>query len=131
VGTGREIKKLNTFFGARRDRGGGLRPWVSDRARRARQALWADAQCRRRRGRPHRRGSTILAFAIVFWGARNGRAAETAKAILVAGFVTHGLDFLVMAHATWAGVVNTVGWSAIVISGVFALGFAYFAFGKR
>ena len=38
-------------------------------------------------------GSTILAFAIVYWGARNGAGAQAWKAAMVAGLVTNGLDW--------------------------------------
>ena len=76
-------------------------------------------------------GSTILAFAIVYWGARNGKGAEALKAVLVAACISNGLDALIMAHATWTGIVNAMGWSAVVINGLLALGFAYFARSKR
>ena len=36
-----------------------------------------------------------------------------------------------MAHATWTGIVNSMGWMQVVINGLLALGFAYFAWGKR
>jgi hypothetical protein len=76
-------------------------------------------------------GSTILAFAIVYWGARSGKGADALKAVLVAACVSNGLDALIMAHASWTGIVNAMGWSAVVINGVLALGFAYFAWSKR
>ena len=76
-------------------------------------------------------GSTILAFAIIYWGARNGKGAEALKAVVVAGFLTNGLDCLIMLHATYTGLVNSYGWAQAVINGVLALGFAYFAYGKR
>jgi len=76
-------------------------------------------------------GSTILAFAIIFWGARNGKGAEALKAAVVAGLVTNGLDALILAHATYTGLLNSYGWAQVAINGVLALGFAYFASGKR
>jgi hypothetical protein len=76
-------------------------------------------------------GSTILAFAIVYWGARNGNGAESLKAGMVAGFVTNGLDCLILLHATWSGLLNSYGWAQAAINGILALGFAYFTFGKR
>jgi hypothetical protein len=76
-------------------------------------------------------GSSIFAFAIVFWGARDSKGAEALKAVLVAGGVTNGLDALIMLHATWTGIVNTMGWSAVVINGLLAAGFAYYAWNKR
>jgi hypothetical protein len=76
-------------------------------------------------------GSTILAFAVVYWGARNSKGAEALKAVLVAGCIANGLDALIMLHATWVGIVNALGWSAVVINGLLAVGFAYFAWSKR
>jgi hypothetical protein len=76
-------------------------------------------------------GSTILALAIVYWGARNGSGAEALKAAMLAGFVSNGVDCLIMLHATWAGLVNSYGWAQAAINGLLALGFAYFTFGKR
>ncbi len=76
-------------------------------------------------------GSTILAFAIVYWGARNGKGAEALKAAVVAGLVTNGLDALILLHATWVGILNSYGWAQAAINGLLSAGFAYFAFGKR
>jgi hypothetical protein len=76
-------------------------------------------------------GSTILAFAIIYWGARNGKGAEALKAAVVAGFVTNGLDCLIMLHATYSGLLNSYGWAQAAINGMLAFGFAYFAYSKR
>jgi hypothetical protein len=76
-------------------------------------------------------GSTILAFAIVFWSARNENGAEVLKAVMVAGFVGNGLDFLILLHATATGLLNSLGWLQVLINGALAAGFGYFAFGKR
>jgi hypothetical protein len=75
-------------------------------------------------------GSTILAFAIVFWAARNENGAEVLKAVMVAGFVGNGLDFLILLHATATGLLNSLGWLQVLINGALAAGFGYFAFGK-
>ena len=76
-------------------------------------------------------GSTILAFSIVYWGARNGKGAEALKAVLVAACISNGLDALIMVQATWIGIVNSLGWIQVAINGLLALGFAYFAWSKR
>jgi hypothetical protein len=76
-------------------------------------------------------GSVILGFAIVFWAARNENAAETFKAVLVAGFIANGLDCLILLHATVTGLVNGLGWLQVLINGALAAGFGYFVFGKR
>ena len=75
-------------------------------------------------------GSVILGFAIVFWAARNENAAETFKAVLVAGLIANGLDCLILLHATVTGLVNGLGWLQVLINGALAVGFWYFAFGK-
>jgi hypothetical protein len=76
-------------------------------------------------------GSTILAFAIVFWGARDNNGAEALKAVMMAGLVGNGLDFLILLHATATGLLNGLGWLQVLINGALAAGFGYFAFGKR
>ena len=76
-------------------------------------------------------GSVILGFAIVFWAARNENAAETFKAVLVAGCIANGLDALILLHATTTGLLNGLGWLQVLINGALAAGFGTFAFGKR
>jgi hypothetical protein len=75
-------------------------------------------------------GSVILGFAIVFWAARNGSAAETFKAVMMAGFIANALDCLILLHATATGLVNGLGWLQVLINGALAIGFWYFTFGK-
>jgi hypothetical protein len=75
-------------------------------------------------------GSVILGFAIVFWGARDGNAAETFKAVMMAGLIANGLDALILLHATATGLLNGLGWLQVLINGVLAAGFWYFAYGK-
>jgi hypothetical protein len=76
-------------------------------------------------------GSVIAGFAIVFWAARNENAAETFKAVLMAGLIANGLDCLILLHATATGLLNGLGWLQVLINGALAAGFGYFAFGKR
>jgi hypothetical protein len=76
-------------------------------------------------------GSTILAFAIVYWGARENKGAEALKSIILAGFVTNAIDCIILVHATATALVNTYGWLQAAINGALALGFAYYAFGKK
>ena len=75
-------------------------------------------------------GSVILGFAIVFWGAREGNAADALKAVMMAGLIANGLDALILLHATVTGLVNGLGWLQVLINGALAAGFWYFAFGK-
>jgi hypothetical protein len=75
-------------------------------------------------------GSVILGFAIVFWGARDANGAEALKAVMLAGLVGNGLDFLILLHATATGLLNGLGWLQVLINGALAAGFGYFSFGK-
>jgi hypothetical protein len=75
-------------------------------------------------------GSVILGFAIVFWGAREGNAADTLKAAMMGGLIANGLDALILLHATATGLLNGLGWLQVLINGALAVGFWYFAYGK-
>lgn len=75
-------------------------------------------------------GSVILAFAIVFWSARDGNAAEALKGAMTAGLVANALDALILLHATAAGLLNGLGWLQVLINGALAIGFWYFTYGK-
>ncbi len=75
-------------------------------------------------------GSVIVGFAIVFWGAREGNAADALKAVMMAGLVANGLDALILLHATATGLLNGLGWLQVLINGGLAIGFWYFAYGK-
>ena len=75
-------------------------------------------------------GSSILGFAIVFWGAHEAKATDALKAVMVAGVVSNGLDALILLHATASGLLNSYGWAQGIVNGLLALGFAYFAFPK-
>jgi hypothetical protein len=76
-------------------------------------------------------GSTILGFAVIFWGIRNESGAEALKAAMMAGLIVNGLDCMILLHATATGLSNALGWLQVAINGLLALGFAYFIFGKR
>jgi hypothetical protein len=75
-------------------------------------------------------GSVIVGFAIVFWGAREGSAADTLKAAMAAGLVSNALDALILLHATATGLLNGLGWLQVLINGALAVGFWYFSYGK-
>jgi hypothetical protein len=75
-------------------------------------------------------GSVILSFAIVFWAARDGNAAEVMKAAMIGGLVANALDALILLHATVTGLLNGLGWLQVLINGALAAGFWYFTYGK-
>ena len=75
-------------------------------------------------------GSALLAFGVLFWLARDFTGAS-ARPILLAGLVGEGLLFVVALLAMLGGVMDATGWITVVISLLFALGFAYFQFMAR
>src|SRR3954451_13852965 len=62
-------------------------------------------------------GSVILGFAIVFWAAGGGNAADALKAAMTAGLVANALDALTLLHATITGLLNGLGWLQVLING--------------
>lgn len=77
-------------------------------------------------------GSTLIAFAWVLWGARNGPGAEAMQALLVAGMIGNVLNILISGQATMSSVIgNGIGWATVVLHILLTLGFGYFAFVKR
>ncbi len=72
-------------------------------------------------------GSSLLAFAVLFWLARDFTGAS-ARPIVIAGLVGEVVTFLVTLTGTLGGIMDATGWSVVVISLLLALGFAYFQF---
>ncbi len=71
--------------------------------------------------------SSLLAFAVLFWLARDFTGAS-ARPLITAGLVGEAVFFVVALVGTLGGVMGATGWSAVVIGLVFGLGFAYFQF---
>ncbi len=72
-------------------------------------------------------GSALLAFAVLFWMARDFTGAS-ARPIVIAGLVGEFLLFVVSLFAMLGGVMGATGWITVVISLLFAGGFAYYQF---
>ncbi len=72
-------------------------------------------------------GSALLAFGVLFWLARDFTGAS-ARPIIISGLVGEGVLFVVTLVAMLGGVMGATGWITVVISLLFALGFAYFQF---
>ena len=75
-------------------------------------------------------GAALIAFAILTWSARNAADSEARRAIILALFIGHGIGFIVSLIGQIGGVVNTFGWSTVVIYLFLSLGFGYFQFAK-
>ncbi len=75
-------------------------------------------------------GAALLGFAIITWSARNVPPSEARQAILLGLFAGDLAGFILALKAQLGGVVNTLGWSTVVIYLLLALGFGYFRFMK-
>lgn len=73
-------------------------------------------------------GAALVGFAILTWSARNATDSDARKAIVLALFISNGIGFIVALIGQLAGVVNSLGWSTVVIYLVLAAGFGYFQF---
>ncbi len=75
-------------------------------------------------------GSALLAFGVLYWLARDFTGAE-ARAVILAGLVGEVVLFIVSLNGMLDGVMDATGWSLVVISLLFTLGFGYFRFVAR
>jgi hypothetical protein len=70
-------------------------------------------------------GSCLVGIAALCWFAKDAPASEASIAIFRALFVFNGVAFVVALVAQLKGVTNAVGWSAVAIFLLFALGWMY------
>ncbi len=76
-------------------------------------------------------GAALVAFAFLTWFARNAADSDARKAIILALFAGDSIGFIVSLIAQLGGVMNSLGWSTVVIYLLLAVGFGYFQFAKR
>jgi len=75
-------------------------------------------------------GTELLAVGLLAWFARNISDSKTQGAITLAFVIANVVGLVVSVMGTLSGVMNAVGWSAVVIYLVLSLGYAYFQFAK-
>ena len=74
-------------------------------------------------------GSALMNFGIICYLVRNEAAASTGlKAILIGNLIFHALDALSTFVASYAGVMNTLGWMFFGLHFILAMGFGYYLF---
>jgi len=72
-------------------------------------------------------GITLLNIGLLTWLARDYTGFD-ARPLVLSGLIADAVGFIVSLLATLSGVLGPLGWSAVVIYLVLALGFAYFQF---
>lgn len=75
-------------------------------------------------------GVTLIGIGLLVWFARNVTDPVARRAIVLAQLVAAVIGIIVALLGTLSGVMNVLGWLAVVIYLVLALGYAYFQFVK-
>lgn len=75
-------------------------------------------------------GVTLIGIGLICWLARNVADPGAQRAIVLAQLIATVIGAIVAVMGTISGVMNAVGWSAVVIYLLLALGYAYFQFAK-
>ena len=70
----------------------------------------------------------LIHIAVLAWLIRNVSDGLAQRAVVIAGLVANLVGLVVSLIGTLSGVVNSLGWSAVVIYLVLGLGYAYFQF---
>lgn len=73
-------------------------------------------------------GATLVMAAIIYWLAREVKAPDAKRALVVGGFVGNVLAILVGSLNVLSGVYNTVAWVSVVIWLLMAIDFGYILF---
>ncbi len=75
-------------------------------------------------------GVALIAIGLLTWFARNVTDSEAQRAIILALLISDVIGVIVAVLGTVSGVMSAVGWSAVGIYLLLALGFGYFQFMK-
>jgi len=75
-------------------------------------------------------GASLAGNLMLSWFARDAGASQALRAIVLAGFVYDAIGLVVALVAVLTGVMNAMGWLAVLIYLVLTLGFGYFQFIK-
>jgi hypothetical protein len=76
-------------------------------------------------------GAVLLGLTLTYWTARNAGDSPAMSGILMGGFLANVIQLIVAVMATTSGMMNSMGWSAVVIHAFLTIGFGYFAFLKK
>lgn len=76
-------------------------------------------------------GAELIGANLVRWGIRSVDHPKARRLVVLSGMISEGLGFVVTLIAQLSGLFNIMGWSAVALYGIFALGFAYFYFIRK
>jgi hypothetical protein len=75
-------------------------------------------------------GAELIAVGLLCWFARNVSDSAAQRAIILAFLIANVIALIVSLLGTLSGVTSAVGWTAVLIQLVLAVGYAYFQFIK-
>jgi uncharacterized membrane protein len=75
-------------------------------------------------------GAVLISLALLTWLARGFGNSEARRAIVLALLAGETVGLIVALMGQLNGVLNVLGWSAVAVYLFFALGLAYFQFGR-
>lgn len=75
-------------------------------------------------------GASLLGIAFISWRVRNAADSDARQAIVFAFFAADGIGFIVALIGQLNNVINSVGWTTVVIYFLLSLGFLIFLFKK-
>jgi NAD/NADP transhydrogenase beta subunit len=75
-------------------------------------------------------GVALIAIGLLTWFARSVTDSDAQRAFILALLISDVIGVIVAVLGTVSGVMNAVGWSAVGIYLLLALGYAYFQFMK-
>jgi len=76
-------------------------------------------------------GAALINVGLIVWLARNIVDSLGRRSIVLAGLIGDVVGLFVALQGQMNGLANALGWSTVLIYGLFALGFAYFQFAPK
>ena len=73
-------------------------------------------------------GAGLLNYSLVAWFARNAKDSDARRAIVLGFFITFTIGFVVFLWSQLFGIVNALGWIAVGLYFMLALGYGYSLF---
>jgi len=70
-------------------------------------------------------GSTLLAFGVLEWFAKDFRDWEAVRAVLIAVFILNAVGLLVTVGGMAEGLFNSMAWSSVILYAAFLAGALY------
>ena len=76
-------------------------------------------------------GAALIVVGLIAWGSRNAADSDARRAIIFSFFIGDTIGFVIALIGQVNQVVNSLGWTTVVIYFLLALGFAIFQFSKE